>query len=68
MSIPIKFSNMWPRLSDRKRYTWKYHEPRSIENKTLKGDLKRKIDKKTIAIREWGLKLKGNKNFFYKIN
>jgi hypothetical protein len=67
MSIPIKFSNMWPRLSDRKRYTWKYHEPRSIENKTLKGDLKRKIDKKkTIVIREWGLKLKSNKIFFTK--
>jgi hypothetical protein len=66
MSIPIKFSNMWPGLSDRKCYTWKNHEPRFIENKTLKGDLKRKIDKKTIAIREWGLKLKGNKNFFTK--
>jgi hypothetical protein len=42
MSTSIKFSNLYPGLSDQKHHIWKNHETQSLRNKTLKGEIEKK--------------------------
>jgi len=42
MSTSIKFSNLYPGLSDQKPHIWKNHETQSLRNKTLKGEIGKK--------------------------
>jgi len=43
MSTSVNFSNSWPGLLYWKRYTWKNHEAKSIQNKTLKDEIKKYV-------------------------
>jgi hypothetical protein len=46
MSTPVNFSNLWLESSDRKHYIWKNHEAQSLENKMLKDEIEKKLNKK----------------------
>jgi hypothetical protein len=37
---------LWLESSDRKHYIWKNHEAQSLENKMLKDEIEKKLNKK----------------------
>jgi hypothetical protein len=71
MSIPVNFSNSWPRSSYWKHYIWKKLWSSTPEKWNVEGDLKKTRQKKSknIAIKQIRVKiirknkLKGNNKF-----